>query len=190
MNIAAFDINVLKVLDALPREGSTVRAAERVGLSQPAVSAALGRLRHTTGDPRFVRQGTGLVPTDSALGLRDEVCEELERVEAMLTGGDFDPAAASGTYRIGAGDFFAEFPMPQLAETVWRTAPGVRLQMLDLYPADYAATLDRHEVDMAILPEMSLPDWSRPETRCRSTSSATSGTCCSRRPASADRGGW
>lgn len=159
MNIATFDLNLLRVLDALLREGSTVRAAERVGLSQPAVSAALGRLRHATGDPLFVRQGNRLVPTDFARGLEGEVREILERIESVLAGGAFDPASAKATFRIGAGDFFAEFLMPQLAETVWREAPGIRLQLLDLYPADYAATLERHEVDMALIPQMPVPDW-------------------------------
>jgi len=69
MNLAAFDLNLLKVLDALLREGSTVRAGQRAGLSQPAVSAALSRLRHALNDPLFVREGRGLVPTDYARSL-------------------------------------------------------------------------------------------------------------------------
>ncbi len=63
MNMATFDLNLLRVLDALLREGSTVAAARRVGLSQPAVSAALGRLRHALGDPLLVRHGPRLRPT-------------------------------------------------------------------------------------------------------------------------------
>ena len=69
MNFSAFDLNLLRVLDALLQERSTVKAAERVGLSQPAVSNALGRLRHALGDELLIRQGQRLVPTDFALGL-------------------------------------------------------------------------------------------------------------------------
>ena len=57
MNFAALDLNLLRVFDAMMLEGSTVRAGERVGLSQPAVSSAIGRLRHITGDALFVRDG-------------------------------------------------------------------------------------------------------------------------------------
>jgi DNA-binding transcriptional LysR family regulator len=69
VNLRTFDLNLLRVLDALLREGSTVGAARRLGLSQPAVSSALGRSRHALGDPLFIRQGQGLVPTSFATGL-------------------------------------------------------------------------------------------------------------------------
>ena len=69
MNLRSFDLNLLVVLDALLREGSTIRAGEKVGLSQPAVSAALARLRHALDDPLFIRQGQGLAPTDFARAL-------------------------------------------------------------------------------------------------------------------------
>jgi DNA-binding transcriptional LysR family regulator len=159
MNLASFDLNLLRVLDALLRERSTVRAGERVGLSQPAVSAALARLRQATGDPLFVRQGLRLVPTDFARSLEGEVRNVLDRVETLLSVGRFDPATARGVVRIGAGDFFHEFLVPSLAEAVARAAPGLSLRFLDLFPADYAATLDRHEVDLALIPALPLPDW-------------------------------
>ncbi len=69
MNFATFDLNLLRVLDAVFREGSTVKAAEKLALSQSAVSGALSRLRHALGDPLFVRQGNRLVATDYAAGL-------------------------------------------------------------------------------------------------------------------------
>ena len=64
MNFASFDLNLLRVLDAMFREGSTVKAGERLGLSQSAVSGALSRLRYGLGDKLFVRQGNRLVATD------------------------------------------------------------------------------------------------------------------------------
>ncbi len=84
-NLANFDLNLLRVLDALLREGSTVGAGRRLGLSQPAVSAALGRLRHALGDPLFVRQGQGLVPTGFAAGLEEQLRTVLEDIEGVLS---------------------------------------------------------------------------------------------------------
>ena len=70
MNFAAFDLNLLRVFDAMMGERNTTRAAGRVGLSQPAVSAALARLRHATGDPLFLREGNRMVPTAMAAPVR------------------------------------------------------------------------------------------------------------------------
>lgn len=160
MNFAALDLNLLRVLDALLREGSTVRAGARVGLSQPAVSAALGRLRHALGDPLFVRQGQGLEPTDYARALELPLREALEGLESLLAGPmRFDPASATETFRISGSDFFAEMLMPQLADLLSRQAPGMRVQLLDLVPDSYVDTLQRYEVDIALIPATELPDW-------------------------------
>lgn len=69
MNFATLDLNLLRVLDALFREGSTVKAADRLAMSQSAVSGALSRLRYALDDPLFVRQGNRLVATDYAAGI-------------------------------------------------------------------------------------------------------------------------
>ena len=81
MNLRSFDLNLLRVLDALLEEGSTVRAGERIGLSQPAVSSALGRLRGALGDPLFIRSGSGLEPTDFARKIAPDVRALLEKIE-------------------------------------------------------------------------------------------------------------
>lgn len=160
MNLAAFDLNLLRVLDALLREQSTVRAGERLGLSQPAVSAALGRLRHVLGDELFVRQGNRFVPTDHARSLELPLRDTLDRIEALLNGSNaFDPATADFRFRISGTDFFAEMLMPKLAQTIARRAPGVRLQLVDLVPDDYVETIDRYEVDLAMIPQTTLPHW-------------------------------
>ena len=96
MNFATFDLNLLRVLDALFREGTTVKAGDRLGLSQSAVSSALSRLRHALDDPLFVRQGNTLVPTEFAEGMRQGLHEEMNRIEALLSPSDrFDPATAT-----------------------------------------------------------------------------------------------
>lgn len=160
MNFATLDLNLLRVLDAIFAEGSTVRAGARLGLSQPAVSGALSRLRHALGDPLFVRQGNRLVPTVYAETLRDGLRAELERLEALLApAGAFDPAAASGVFRIAGSDFFAELLLPPLADLLHRTAPGLRVQLVDLVPEDYIQSLERYDADLALIPDAGLPDW-------------------------------
>lgn len=160
MNLRSFDLNLLLVLDALLREGSTIKAGERVGLSQPAVSAALARLRHALDDPLFIRHGQGLVPTDFARALAMPLRAELDRLEALLAPPPtFDPTAASMTFRLAGSDFFGELLMPALAPHLTATAPGVGVQLVDLVPDRYIDTLERYEADIALIPDEDLPDW-------------------------------
>jgi DNA-binding transcriptional LysR family regulator len=126
MNFAAFDLNLLRVFDALLQERSATRAGERVGLSQPAVSAALSRLRHALGDELFVRQGNEMVPTPRALALAEPLHDALARLEQMLTASpQFDPCAAMRDFRLLGADFFAMLLMPRLSQQVAAAAPGI-----------------------------------------------------------------
>ncbi|MFZ2099379.1 MAG: LysR family transcriptional regulator [Oricola sp.] len=160
MNISGFDLNLLRVLDALLREGSTVKAGARIGLSQPAVSAALGRLRHALKDQLFVRRGQGLEPTDYARSLAMPLRAILDDLEALLSApGEFDPAASQAAFKLSGSDFFAEMLMPRLAHEVSKRAPGMRVQLVDLVPYDYVNTLERYEVDIAMIPATGFPDW-------------------------------
>jgi DNA-binding transcriptional LysR family regulator len=160
MNMATFDLNLLRVLDALLREGSTVGAGRRVGLSQPAVSAALQRLRDALGDPLFVRRGPRLEATDYALGLALPLREHLDSLQRLLSGPErFDPATATASFRIAGSDFFGEMLMPELTRTLLRDAPGVRVHLVDLVPSSYADTLDRYLADVALIPQSDAPEW-------------------------------
>lgn len=159
MDLRSFDLKLLLVLDALLREGSTVKAGERVGLSQPAVSAALARLRHALDDPLFIRHGQGLVPTDFARALAMPLRAELDRMEALLAPPPtFDPSAASMTFRLAVSDFFGEILMPALASHLTATQPGVGVQLVDLVPDRYIDSLERYEADLALVPDEDLPD--------------------------------
>ena len=167
-NLATFDLNLLKVLDALLRTHSTVRAAEALHLSQPAVSAALGRLRASLGDELLFRRGQGMEPTAFALSLTEPLQAALAAVETVIAGPqDFDPATDTQSFRISGSDFFAEMLMPRLADRLQALAPGMRVHLVDLVPDAYIDTLDRYEVDLALLPAMETPDWveSRPAFR-------------------------
>jgi len=160
VNLLSFDLNLLRVLDALLRERSTVRAGDRLGLSQPAVSAALGRLRHALGDPLFVRQGQGMVPTSYALSLETPLRETLQKLEGLLSDpSGFDPANARTDFRISGTDFFSTMLIPALISRIEKRAPGVRLQLVDLVPDNYVETLDRYEVDLGLIPLQEFPAW-------------------------------
>ena len=160
MNLSTFDLNLLRVLDALLREPSTVKAAQRVRRSQPAVSAALRRLRHALNDPLFVRQGQRLVPTDYAKSLEVPLRQILEELTELLSGsGVFHPAVARQRFKIAGSDFFAEMLMPSVASLLGREAPGIQIQLVGLQPDNLIATLETCEVDMALIPAGEWPGW-------------------------------
>jgi DNA-binding transcriptional LysR family regulator len=153
MNFAALDLNLLRVFDAMAIELNTTRTGERVGLSQPAVSSALGRLRQILGDELFVREGNRMVPTERALALREPVRQALRQMEdALATVARFDPASATQTFRIAGSDFFSVLLMPRLAAAVLAEAPGVTLQMLDHPSVDAVRLLGEGAIDLALVP--------------------------------------
>lgn len=161
MNLRGFDLNLLRVLNALLAEQSTVKAAERVGLSQSAVSAALGRLRGTLDDPLFVRHGQRIVPTDFARNLEvplKAILDDLERL--LLEQVDFDPSNVSQSFKIAASDFFAVMLMPLLADILSRRAPQMQVQLVDLLPTSYVGILERPGIDLALVPKTEFPTWS------------------------------
>lgn len=159
-NLSSFDLNLLRVLDALLIEHSTVRAGERLGLSQPAVSGALKRLRLSLGDELFFRSGQKLEATEFALSLKDPLQDVLGRVEALIRPREaFDASTAEHSFRISGSDFFAEMLMPALAEHLAAYAPSVRVHLVDLVSDNRVDTLAKHGVDFALLPDTPLPDW-------------------------------
>ncbi|MDF2373359.1 MAG: LysR family transcriptional regulator [Rhizobiaceae bacterium] len=159
-NLSSFDLNLLRVLDALLIEHSTVRAGARLGLSQPAVSGALKRLRLSLGDELFFRSGQKLEATEFALSLKEPLQDILSGVETLIRTRDaFDPATAEHSFRISGSDFFAEMLLPALAEYLSAHAPLLRVHLVDLVPDDRVGTLASHDVDFALLPETPLPDW-------------------------------
>ncbi len=160
MNFAAFDLNLLRVFDALMRERSATRAGERIGLSQPAVSAALARLRHALGDGLFVRQRSEMIPTPRALALAGPIREALARVEGALQGAErFAPATAERAFTLLGADFFALMLMPALAEELAKAAPGIALRFVDSAHGEVEPVLTRGAADFALEPPHEVPDW-------------------------------
>ena len=160
MNLRGVDLNLLPVLDVLLSETSTVRAAERLGMSQSAVSAALSRLRGVLNDPLFVREGQGIVSTDFARQLEVPLREILQGVETLLEGNrTFDPSRATDSFKLSGSDFYSEMLMPKLAGVFSQEAPFMQLQMVDLVPDSHVDSLDRVGVDLAIVPRRDFPSW-------------------------------
>ena len=128
INLNRVDLNLLKVFDALVVEGHATRAAERIGLTQPAVSHALNRLRVLFGDPLFVRSPRGMVPTSLAQDVAPRVHSILEQVEGMLIGSRvFDPATSTRQFVLGLSDYAAFVLLPRLTARLDREAPLVSL---------------------------------------------------------------
>jgi DNA-binding transcriptional LysR family regulator len=158
MNIAALNLNLLPVLDALLAERSVSRAGERLGLSQPAVSNALGQLRALLGDPLLVRRAGGMAPTERALALVEPVRAAMLAVERSLAPpARFDPATAERDFIIATNDFVAFALLPRLLARLQREAPGVRLQVRAFQQHAVAPDLARGEADLAFSFARTLP---------------------------------
>ncbi len=168
MNLRNFDLNLHKVLDALLRDTSTVRAGERIGLSQPAVSAALGRLRAAFGDPLLVRDGQALRPTEFALTLVAPLQRLLEDTGHLLARPAFDPATATDVFRISAADFFTEMMLPDLMSRLRRDAPGVTLRSTDSISMKTNDDTREGRLDLMILPVQAVAPWLESEPLFRS----------------------
>jgi len=106
MDIRAVDLNLLKAFDALTSEGAVTRAARRIGLSQPAMSHALSRLRGLFADDLFVRTPAGMEPTAHAREIAPLVSAAIEHIEAALNlGVGFDPAKSAGIFTAGMAEY-------------------------------------------------------------------------------------
>ncbi|MBC9251918.1 LysR family transcriptional regulator [Pseudomonas alcaligenes] len=151
MNILTFDLNLLRVLDALLRERNVSRAAERLALSQPAVSNALSRLRDQLGDPLLVRVGRSMQPTPRALALEGPIRDALQHIEQSLSeGAPFDPASSRQRFRIAVTDYVELILMPRLLRLLSEKAPGLRIDIQHLSPTLPAEALDKGELDLVL----------------------------------------
>jgi len=169
MDINALDLNLIRIFDALWRERGVSRAGARIGLSQPAVSAALTRLRHALGDQLFVRSGNAMVPTPRAEELAPRARAALDEIERMLAPGPaFDPAGLERTFTFLTSDFFSMMLMPGLAKRLRAVAPGVRVRVLDSSLGDVARILRDDRADMALERPIDLPEGVEKEPLFRS----------------------
>ncbi len=131
-NIYNIDLNLLKSLDALLETASVSKAAERVNLSQPAMSRALGRLQHSLKDPLLVRSGRGMVLTPRGEALRAPVRDALAQVSFVFEPTVFDPSQAQDKFRVMAPDYLTQLIMPPVLAKVLNLAPNMQIELENL----------------------------------------------------------
>lgn len=150
MDLLSFDLNLLVLLDTLLSERSVSRTAERLGLSQPAASAALNRLRKALNDPILVRDGLRMVPTSHAEALAEPVKAILAEIEQTLViPKAFDPVTATHTFRIGTTDYGSFILIPALIHHINAIAPNITAEIWSL-PLEPEAALANGEIDLII----------------------------------------
>lgn len=156
MNLKTLDLNLLKVFDAVMREGNVTRAADRLGLSQPAVSNAVGRLRSHLKDDLFLRGPGGMLATPRAEELAGPIRHILTMLEETLDDVSFDPATSERTFRLVAVDLGTSVLLARLAAYLGQHAPHVNIRMYQARGRSYEM-LDRREADFALIPMHGLP---------------------------------
>jgi len=147
MNLSALDLNLLVALDALLRDANVSRAALRIGLSQPAASHALQRLREVLGDPLLVRVGARMELTPRAQGLRGPLAQALDQVRGLFIPEAFDASSSERQFRLMMPDLAVELLMPPLMTKIAQAAPNVRLDIVPwrgpaIFNAEFARTID------------------------------------------------
>jgi DNA-binding transcriptional LysR family regulator len=152
MDFHGIDLNLLVAFDALMSERNVTRAAGQVGVSQPAMSAALSRLRMLFADPLFLRSGAGLLPTPRARDLAEPIAQALRQIESTLVRKpEFVPSKASLTFKLGLSDYPAFVLLPSLVQALGKRALGVSLNVHAFNDRDHAVDLlDAGAIDAAI----------------------------------------
>jgi DNA-binding transcriptional LysR family regulator len=150
VNWRSIDLNLLVVFDAVMRERSVTRAGRLIGLSQPAMSHALNRLRHMLGDELFVRTPDGMAPTPRAESIAEPLRNALSEMQLALEPVTFDPRASDRRFTLGLNNFAAVVLAPPLVASACGEAPGIHLDMRPSGTLDVPDCLDRGEFDLAI----------------------------------------
>lgn len=153
MRLDNFDLNLLVAFDALLEERSVTRAADRLNVTQSAMSASLKRLRESFQDDLLVLHGKKMIPTQHALNLVPEVSAALTRLKGLLaTSTRFDPATSRRQFRLTVSDYLTTVLIRPLIEFLQIEAPGVRLN-LSLPGPESTARLEAGEIDLFLTPD-------------------------------------
>jgi DNA-binding transcriptional LysR family regulator len=150
-NITAIDLNLLKAFDALLAERRVKLAAARIGITQPAMSNALNRLRHLFEDELFIRTPEGMQPTARARELAGPLQRAMKEIAAAFAGPlPFDAAVSERTLTIGITDFSVVGLALAVAERIQRLAPRLTLQVRYVEGRDAAGLLDTEAIDVVV----------------------------------------
>ncbi len=152
VKLGAIDLNLLVVFDAVMQERHVTRAGQRLGLSQPAMSHALTRLRYMLKDDLFIRSPKGMLPTPRAEQLALPVRSALDGLQHSLEPTQFIPSKATRSFRIAVDNYSAVVLVGPLAGRIIKIAPGVTLEFRPSGTLNILDLLDRGELDLAIGP--------------------------------------
>lgn len=158
MDTRRLDLNLLVALEALLAERNVTRAASRLHISQPALSAQLARLRNIFEDQLLLPAQRGMVPTARALELQGPLRRALDEVRRVtVTDRAFDPASASLTVTIAASDYVQVAVLLDFTLRLRREAPGIRIGIRAIDGAAVGAQMERAEVDLALMTAETAP---------------------------------
>ncbi len=151
------DLNLFVIFDAIYTERNLTRVAERLSITQPAVSNALTRLRKTLNDPLFVKTSTGMQPTALAESISDRISAALHQLQAASAQGErFDPFTSKRLFRVSLVDLHSLIILPGLLSGFQRTAPQVELSLVRIPRRDTRKALQQGTIDIAS--DIPMPD--------------------------------
>jgi DNA-binding transcriptional LysR family regulator len=161
-DIRRIDLNLLLALNALLEEQSVTRAAKRLALTQPTVSAMLARLRKIFGDALFVRTPRGISPTPRAAALAPALKQWLADAHAFVAAEHFEPAIADFTASLSANDYIQSALIVPFIERVRREAPNARLAVRSAQFTDIPAMLEDGRLDLCVTTTTEIPSLELP----------------------------
>ena len=160
IDLSGIDLNLLVAFEALYIERSVTGAAQRIHVGQPAMSAALGRLRSLFADDLFVRVRREMKPTVKAVAIAPQVAAALDTIRATLADlQTFDPAQSQQIFTIATSDYFASLVLPELLMILSDRAPQVDLRLLPVDKSSIADVLEDGLVDVALGTFTDLPPY-------------------------------
>ncbi|WP_204136902.1 LysR family transcriptional regulator [Halomicronema sp. CCY15110] len=160
IDLGAVDLNLLVAFEALYIHQSVTLAAQRIHIGQPAMSAALGRLRSLLDDELFVRVGRAMKPTSKAVAIAPQVISALDTIRATLADlQTFDPASSQKTFTVATSDYFASMILPVLLGILRHQAPHVNLQFLTVEKESLVNSIENSEVAVAVGTFNNLPPY-------------------------------
>ncbi|MBH8551258.1 LysR family transcriptional regulator [Nostocaceae cyanobacterium CENA357] len=151
IDLSSVDLNLLVAFEVLFEERSVTVAAQRLYLGQPAMSAALGRLRLLFQDELFIRMGREMQPTARAIEIAPGIVIALQQIRQTLeTSQTFDPTTSKRTFAIGSSDYTSYVVVPKLLEVCRQTAPGIDFRLIGFEKDCVGELLEQREIDIAL----------------------------------------
>ena len=151
INLRSIDLNLLVFFDALMSERHVTRAANKVSISQSAMSNALSRLRHVFKDDLFIRTSKGMEPTLRALELGQSIGQILQQTSRLMSSDiHFDPLISNRSYSIRMSDLIGALVLPVLVNNLSSSAPNISLDVLHISPEKTVELLESDQLDIAL----------------------------------------